>query len=180
MAAPLRRGRGSQWLLGVCDNEDVPARLPFPERPGIAPRAPGDDLLTGRGGAPSPEAKEIDDGPHRRFVEVMMSGPSLLMGRLVRRVVELAPIRRSRNGRILTMMVTEKGQVTIPKALRDELGILPGTEVEFAVQDEHLVVRKAPEQSRGARVVSRMRGRGAGAMSTDEILALTRSYDADE
>lgn len=77
-------------------------------------------------------------------------------------------------------MVTEKGQVTIPKALRDELGILPGTEVEFAVQDEHLVVRKAPEQSRGARVVSRMRGRGAGAMSTDEILALTRSYDADE
>ena len=29
------------------------------------------------------------------------------------------------------MRVTEKGQVTIPKALRDALGIGAGTEVEF-------------------------------------------------
>ncbi|MEC5289249.1 AbrB/MazE/SpoVT family DNA-binding domain-containing protein [Aurantimonas sp. C2-6-R+9] len=27
--------------------------------------------------------------------------------------------------------VTEKGQVTIPKAIRDKLGIVPGSEVDF-------------------------------------------------
>jgi AbrB family looped-hinge helix DNA binding protein len=33
------------------------------------------------------------------------------------------------------MRVTEKGQVTIPKDIRDRLGITPGSEVEF-VRDE--------------------------------------------
>lgn len=36
------------------------------------------------------------------------------------------------------MRVTEKGQVTIPKAIRDKLGIGPGSEVEF-VEDGELV-----------------------------------------
>ncbi|MEM0898556.1 MAG: AbrB/MazE/SpoVT family DNA-binding domain-containing protein [Pseudomonadota bacterium] len=30
------------------------------------------------------------------------------------------------------MRVTEKGQVTIPKHIREKLGIVPGSEVEFA------------------------------------------------
>lgn len=33
------------------------------------------------------------------------------------------------------MRVTEKGQVTIPKAIRDRLGIGPGSEVRFLVDD---------------------------------------------
>ncbi|MBK8456568.1 MAG: AbrB/MazE/SpoVT family DNA-binding domain-containing protein [Phyllobacteriaceae bacterium] len=37
------------------------------------------------------------------------------------------------------MRVTEKGQVTIPKPIRDKLGIVPGSEVEFV--DEGKVVR---------------------------------------
>ena len=32
------------------------------------------------------------------------------------------------------MRVTEKGQVTIPKHIRDRLGIRPGSEVEFRLQ----------------------------------------------
>lgn len=72
------------------------------------------------------------------------------------------------------MLVTEKGQVTIPKAIRDVLGILPGTQVEFTVEGDHLVVRKSADSSRGQRLAARMRGRGDVPMSTDEILALTR------
>jgi antitoxin PrlF len=72
------------------------------------------------------------------------------------------------------MRVTEKGQVTIPKELRDELGIAPGTEVEFANEDGVLVVRKAAGSSRGRAVVDRLRRRGDVALSTDEIMALTR------
>ena len=53
------------------------------------------------------------------------------------------------------MRVTEKGQVTIPKELRDALGIGAGTEVEFEVErsDDTIVERpvarhRAPDGSR--------------------------------
>ncbi len=73
------------------------------------------------------------------------------------------------------MRVTDKGQITIPKELRDRLGMGPGAEVEFDVLDGSLVVRKTPgERARGRRIVDRMRGRGDVQLSTDEIMALTR------
>lgn len=74
------------------------------------------------------------------------------------------------------MRVTEKGQVTIPKELRDALGIGAGTEVEFERRKDAIVVRKAKVgATRGVRLVDRMRGRGDVVMSTDEIMALTRA-----
>lgn len=73
------------------------------------------------------------------------------------------------------MRVTEKGQVTIPKDLRDELGIGAGTEVEFERKADTIVVRKRRDtQSRGRAIADRLRGRGDVAMSTDQIMALTR------
>ncbi|MEM1334608.1 MAG: AbrB/MazE/SpoVT family DNA-binding domain-containing protein [Actinomycetota bacterium] len=73
------------------------------------------------------------------------------------------------------MRVTEKGQVTIPKELRDELCIGAGTEVEFELQNDVLVVRKSrTAPSRGRLVVERLTGRGDVDRTTDEIMALTR------
>ncbi len=73
------------------------------------------------------------------------------------------------------MRVTEKGQVTIPKDLRDELGIGAGTEVAFHRADDAIVVRKVEGGSkRGREVVNRLRGRGDVRLSTEEIMALTR------
>ena len=40
-------------------------------------------------------------------------------------------------------IVAERGQVTIPKALRDKLGIRPGTALEFSAREGSLVARKA-------------------------------------
>ena len=75
------------------------------------------------------------------------------------------------------MRVTEKGQVTIPKELRDALGIGPGTEVEFTRRNDTIVVRKSSTgPSRGQRLAERLRGRGDIAMTTDEIMALTRGH----
>lgn len=74
------------------------------------------------------------------------------------------------------MRVTEKGQVTIPQELRDALGIGAGTEVEFERRRDTIVVRKATTGShRGTRLAERLRGRGDVAMTTDEIMALTRA-----
>ena len=75
------------------------------------------------------------------------------------------------------MRVTEKGQVTIPKDLRDALGIGAGTEVAFERNDETIVLRKIDEgTSRGRRIADRLRGRGDVDMTTDEIMALTRGH----
>jgi AbrB family looped-hinge helix DNA binding protein len=40
------------------------------------------------------------------------------------------------------MRVTEKGQVTIPKPIRDRLGISPGSEVEFVERDSIVILEK--------------------------------------
>lgn len=73
------------------------------------------------------------------------------------------------------MKVTEKGQVTIPKDLRDALGIGAGTEVEFERRKDTIVVRKSDRSpTRGRQIAERLRGRGDVEMTTDEIMALTR------
>jgi AbrB family looped-hinge helix DNA binding protein len=73
--------------------------------------------------------------------------------------------------------VTAKGQVTIPAGIRAEFGFLPGTEVEFVVEDAKVRLTRvdSPGRSRGDRVVARLKGRGTSRMTTDEILALTRA-----
>ena len=73
------------------------------------------------------------------------------------------------------MKITAKGQVTIPADIRERLGLLPNTEVEFTLRGNSVVVTKARRGGRrGQRVVAHLRGRGRVQMSTDEILALTR------
>lgn len=76
------------------------------------------------------------------------------------------------------MLITDKGQVTIPKAIRDQFGLLPGTDVEFVDVGGRVEVRKRDSNSgRGAAIVTKMRGALGPGMSTDEIMALTRSDD---
>jgi AbrB family looped-hinge helix DNA binding protein len=76
------------------------------------------------------------------------------------------------------MTLTSKGQVTIPIEIREALGLLPGTAVEFDVVGNSVRIRKAGGQQRGAALVGRMRAaarRAAGPrLTTDQILALTR------
>ncbi|RMH20755.1 MAG: AbrB/MazE/SpoVT family DNA-binding domain-containing protein [Acidobacteria bacterium] len=74
------------------------------------------------------------------------------------------------------MRVTSKGQVTIPIEIRRQLGLLPHTEVVFELDGDAVRLRKAETTAggRGQRLIEGMRGRATVAMSTDEILALTR------
>lgn len=75
------------------------------------------------------------------------------------------------------MRITSKGQVTIPQAIREEAGLLPGSEVEFDFDGKTVRIRAARRrkgQSRGEQIVNHLRGRGDVPMTTDEIMALTR------
>ena len=75
------------------------------------------------------------------------------------------------------MRITSKGQVTIPIEIRERAGLLPMTEVEFEFDGKTVRIRRAKARrsdGRGARLIRRLRGSGDVAMSTDEIMALTR------
>ena len=74
------------------------------------------------------------------------------------------------------MRITSKGQVTIPQDIRETLGLLPATEVEFVVEGNAVRLKRVKRgaQSRGARLVERLRARASVKMSTDEIMKLTR------
>ena len=76
------------------------------------------------------------------------------------------------------MKVTAKGQVTIPKELREKLGILPGTEVEFIPEGNHLkLVKKKTAPGKGEQLINHLKGKATIRLSTDEIMALTRGED---
>jgi len=75
--------------------------------------------------------------------------------------------------------ITSKGQVTIPKPIRDAFGLLPGTDVEFVSDDEGIRVRKSRGgRRRGEEVVEHLRASGKDfTMTTEEIMRLTRGED---
>jgi AbrB family looped-hinge helix DNA binding protein len=62
--------------------------------------------------------------------------------------------------------VAERGQVTIPKALRERLGIVPGTVLDFIEDQGRLIARKAEAVDSVDLVFGRF-GRGR---NTDEII----------
>jgi antitoxin PrlF len=69
--------------------------------------------------------------------------------------------------------VTSKGQVTIPIAVRRRLGIEPGSEVDFELDERGARLVRA-KSANGTSLARQMRGRGTVAMTTDQIMALTR------
>lgn len=70
--------------------------------------------------------------------------------------------------------VTSKGQVTIPKKVREHLGIVPGSQVEFRrAADGSVVIENADGPKEPGRFVELVGIAGAGP-TTDEIMAITR------
>ena len=78
--------------------------------------------------------------------------------------------------------LTSKGQVTIPKRIRDAMNLLPGAAVEFSVNAAGEVVLHPPKAAKGKRAVARdrfdaVRGRADVRWRTDELMKLLRADD---
>ena len=76
--------------------------------------------------------------------------------------------------------LTSKGQVTIPKRIRDSLRLLPGAAVEFSVNREGDVVLHPPRARAGANKAPKdrfeaVRGRADVVWRTDELMKLLRA-----
>jgi len=82
------------------------------------------------------------------------------------------------------MRVTIKGQVTIPKDIRDHLGIKPGSEVEFMPRaDGKVELVRAREKDDRKRLEAlqdwfdRLEGTGDSGLSAEDVMAMTRDRD---
>jgi len=73
------------------------------------------------------------------------------------------------------MQITSKGQVTIPLHIREEMGFLPHTEIDFVTEKGRTYIIKIEKKTqRGKNVIAHLRGTATVHMTTDEIMALTR------
>ncbi len=84
------------------------------------------------------------------------------------------------------MRVTEKGQVTIPKEIRDRLGIVPGSEVDFVASDNGALLVRVdnPDDQNVIRDfddwAARVKGTfETGGMTTDEFMLWLRGERDD-
>jgi AbrB family looped-hinge helix DNA binding protein len=75
--------------------------------------------------------------------------------------------------------ITVKGQVTIPKHIRDALKLTPGSQVEFAVENDKVVLSKAGTRGNGAKKDRFDRALGAAEVkwNTEELMAMLRGDD---
>jgi antitoxin PrlF len=75
----------------------------------------------------------------------------------------------------MMVTVTTKGQVTIPKPVRDRLGIHPGSKVHFEVaEDGRAFLRRVGKRATKPSRFERLRGTATSGLTTDQIMALTR------
>jgi antitoxin PrlF len=79
----------------------------------------------------------------------------------------------------MSTTVTRKGQVTIPKPVRDRLNLKPGSAVDFELaEDGRVVLVKAGRKTKPQRSrFERIRGSATVPITTEELMALTRGED---
>ena len=79
--------------------------------------------------------------------------------------------------------ITVKGQVTIPKAMREYLGLEPGDRVVFAYIESGGVRIEPARRRRGGKTpksrFAALRGRAGKAPRTDALMELLRGYGED-
>ena len=72
------------------------------------------------------------------------------------------------------MRVTTKGQVTIPRSIREKLGIIPETDIDFQEDHGRFYIVKTTKPKSSSKL-KKFRGIASSKMTTDEILNLTRA-----
>ncbi|MFN3548336.1 MAG: AbrB/MazE/SpoVT family DNA-binding domain-containing protein [Mesorhizobium sp.] len=74
----------------------------------------------------------------------------------------------------MSTTVTTKGQVTIPKDVRDRLGLIPGSKVRFQQNSDGDYILLPADESDGRGRFARWRGHAGPGLDTDSIMRLTR------
>jgi len=73
--------------------------------------------------------------------------------------------------------VAERGQITLPKAVRDALGLIKGSQLKVELDGNRIILRKNVDDA-----VSRARGRFKlpGGVTTDDVMRDVRGRVGDD
>jgi AbrB family looped-hinge helix DNA binding protein len=79
----------------------------------------------------------------------------------------------------MSATVTAKGQITIPKAVRDALGVTPGSKVGFRRLEsgDIAIVREEGSGEKPKSRFQRLRGSAGAGLSTEQLMELLRGED---
>ncbi|MBN9074059.1 MAG: AbrB/MazE/SpoVT family DNA-binding domain-containing protein [Rhizobiales bacterium] len=77
----------------------------------------------------------------------------------------------------MSTKITTKGQVTIPKTLRDLLELKPGNEVRFRYNENREIVMEPADGGRFTSRFEKLRGHAGPGPTTDEIMKMLRGDD---
>ncbi len=72
------------------------------------------------------------------------------------------------------MRITEKGQVTIPKPIRERYGLYPGTEIRFIEREHRVMVEKGSGQDVWGRYYGYLKPSLKKGWRTHELIRLLR------
>jgi AbrB family looped-hinge helix DNA binding protein len=76
------------------------------------------------------------------------------------------------------MVITSKGQVTIPQRIRNRYGLKPGTAVEFVAEGTKVLLRPAKDSPNPVDTwLKHATGAAKGKATTVQIMKLTRGED---
>ena len=76
------------------------------------------------------------------------------------------------------MVITSKGQVTIPPRIRNRYGLKPGTAVEFVAEGTKVLLRPAKDSRNPVDTwLKHATGAAKGKATTAQIMKLTRGED---
>ena len=78
----------------------------------------------------------------------------------------------------MPIKITSNGRVTIPKRVRDYLGIEPGTQVAFRLAADGSIVVERADGTRPPSRFEKFLGSAGPGPSTDEIMAMLRGDDS--
>jgi antitoxin PrlF len=77
----------------------------------------------------------------------------------------------------MSTKVTTKGQVTIPKAVRDLLGLKAGSEVKFRYGPNREIILERADGERPPSRFEKLLGHAGPGPTTDEMMAMLRGDD---
>ncbi|WP_019502252.1 AbrB/MazE/SpoVT family DNA-binding domain-containing protein [Pseudanabaena sp. PCC 6802] len=70
--------------------------------------------------------------------------------------------------------IDTNGQLTIPPDIREQLQLLPGTEIQMEVIGDTLQIHKPRSLNRGTQLIATIRGKATSRLTTENIMQLTR------
>ena len=74
----------------------------------------------------------------------------------------------------MSATVDAKGRITIPKAIRERWGVVPGDRVEFGIVAGGAVVLTKAQHNQQIGRFAKLRGHAGKGLSSDAIMALIR------